>query len=109
MACLPIVEGSDARKHFALEELERCTASGRNMAHVVLESSCGDRACGVTAAHDGHGALLCGRGHRLCDRRRAFVERRGLEYAQWPVPENGLCRRDRTTVRGNRSGTHVVH
>ncbi len=53
-----------------------------------------DRGSGVSAAHDRRGAVRGGARQRLRDRLRASIERRLLEDAHRPVPENGTSSRD---------------
>jgi hypothetical protein len=92
-----------------LQELERRAAPGRHVAHLRFQPGLRDRRCRVAAADD----RRCPRLRRLChrggDRVRSLVERRVLEHAHRPVPNHGLCRRDRPGVGGRGVGPDVVH
>src|SRR5689334_24682210 len=71
------LERSDRRKGLALEELEECTACGRDVVDVVGDAELVDRRHRIAAAGDGKRLRL---GDRAADRLRAFGERVDLEH-----------------------------
>src|SRR3954454_8770521 len=80
-----IVERLHAGQLLAFEQLERRTAAGRQVAHLVVEAETHERGRGVATAHD-RGAA--GAAHRLGHRARSGGERLHLEGAHRPVPEH---------------------
>mmetsp|Transcript_56328 Transcript_56328/g.155511 ORF Transcript_56328/g.155511 Transcript_56328/m.155511 type:complete len:454 (+) Transcript_56328:206-1567(+) len=89
---LGLVKGGNAREDLALEELERGTAAGRDVRHLVGEAGLLDRSHGVTAANDGAGARRGDLSEALGNIEGAGGERLELEDAHRAVPHNGLAR-----------------
>lgn len=88
---LSVVERGHTRKDLALEQLERSTTAGGDVAHLGGEARLLYRCYGVPAAHDGGAALggdLC---QGLGDREGAASERLVLEHAHGAVPHHGLA------------------
>src|SRR5260221_4165502 len=91
---LLVVENGDARQRLALEELERRTAAGGNVAHFRCESGLFHRRRRIAATHDGRRTLAgCGC-HGVRDGAPALAERWGLEPAHGPIPQDRPHARD---------------
>ena len=80
-ARLRLLERGDARQHLALEELERRTAAGRDVRHLLGKARLLDGRDRIAAADDGRAARARQLSERVGDRKGALGESLELEDA----------------------------
>lgn len=83
-------QGRDTGELLALQQLQTGTATGRDVAQLVLNTVLGRHSRGVTTSDDDGLAILCSGNSAVQDLLGAIGEGLKLEDTGWAVPEDGL-------------------